>query len=233
MTHETIVGSSESGTYRGRQTVAAIGATLAIALAGCGSETAERGAAGTDTPASAEPTEAMGTPPPVEAPDSAPSETGYQRSRIGKVCTALYVEHHGNDRWVIGRPFVNAHNQPQDVLASDEGINIVERPAAEGAVEWYTLQGRPIAEGDLRCVPAKVSAREVDQPAGTIWVATSKPNAEPVPYWNLDALIPTGKGFGGVGLDYGLMPCGNLVEILEAAGNPNAASVCPPRRTGK
>jgi hypothetical protein len=152
---------------------------------------------------------------PSLAPTTAPSASA--AAAVGKVCTGLFTQKLANgDVWVVGRPVIGDDGQPQEVLTNEAGISVEPTTAQEGTVAWYSLGGQPLGNDGVDCKQSQLYARQLTHPnESQVWVATTNQAAAIPKYWDARALDPA--GFGGVDLDYGIMPAAHFAEMLDAA----------------
>ncbi|HSX08207.1 MAG TPA: hypothetical protein VLG11_04915 [Candidatus Saccharimonadales bacterium] len=132
-----------------------------------------------------------------------------------RICEAIFTQkNEDGSSHVIGRPVVDSLNFPQEVDVNPTGIEITATHLG-GMVTWYTLKGQKLNAEDLDCHDAELRAREIDQPMGITWDASTvsdKPVKMPL---DVHALNPDGAGIAG--LDFGNVSAFDLGDILQAA----------------
>lgn len=201
------------------------GATLAIAtlaLTGCASSVHEASSTN-ETPSSMS---SGSAPAPtggdiatiIKTPSMPPLSTLAGTKVVAEVCDGFFTQRLANGMVeVIGRPAVDANDNPENVEVNRMGVEISSLQKQSGEVTWYDIHGKSVrGAGELSCHTQTLDGRRLTQPNGSsIWVATTN-NTQPTPRtWDAAALDPA--GFAGVGLDYGPMSLHDLGDVLDQA----------------
>lgn len=135
----------------------------------------------------------------------------------GQVCEGFFTSTlpDGNIL-VVGRPVMGSNGMPAEVNVNQSGVTLTDRPKTEGQVAWYSLKGA--AQQIPDCHDATLHPKQIEAPSGSVWAATTNPNATPPARWDWQALSP--ETFGGAGLDYGLVSTHGLGQIIAQAQRP-------------